>query len=254
MTTPRARAAAAAALGAGDVRPEDVQRLRALVAGDPDGRVRATALGALVRAAPVAVAQPAWLDAAADPDATVRRRAVETAPALGAAIPVAALVTLLGDDDTWVAEAAAFALGERARRNRAGSRRARSDRDGARRPARARSRRRRAGCPRRPRGAPGRARRLRGQARDPSARRPRARRVRRTRGRSRTRARAHRCGLAGPSSRRRPRPHRRRRRASHRPDQLEHHMSRFDVPGCQTEQQMFEFDSGIAVSGRPSGP
>ena len=85
----------------------------ALVAGDPDSRVRATALGALVRAAPAAVAQPAWLDAAADPDATVRRRAVETAPALGAAIPVASLVTLLDDDDTWVAEAAAFALGER---------------------------------------------------------------------------------------------------------------------------------------------
>jgi HEAT repeat protein len=110
---PRARAAAAAALGARALEPADVDRLRALVDDDRDARVRAAALAALVRRAPVAVARSAWLVAADDHEPAVRRRAVETAPALGGAVPVERLLVLLDDADTWVAEAAAFALGER---------------------------------------------------------------------------------------------------------------------------------------------
>ena len=59
-------------------------------------------------------AAAAWRHAASDPDATVRRRAAEVAPALGTSIPARALVALLADDDPLTAEAAAFALGERA--------------------------------------------------------------------------------------------------------------------------------------------
>jgi HEAT repeat protein len=110
---PLARAAAAAALGAGELVPADVDRLRGLVDDDPDARVRAAALAALVRRGPVMAARSAWLVASEDPEPVVRRRAVETAPALGGAIPVEPLLALLGDADTWVAEAAAFALGER---------------------------------------------------------------------------------------------------------------------------------------------
>ena len=78
--------------------------------------MRATALAALVRAARVA-APPAWRAAAADDDATVRRRAAETAPALVEALTLDDLVALLHDTDVWVAEAAAFALGERGDRD-----------------------------------------------------------------------------------------------------------------------------------------
>jgi HEAT repeat protein len=83
------------------------------VRSDPDPVVRAVALGALARAAPRRVAATAWRAAAVDADGTVRRRAAETAPAVGRLVPIAALVTLLTDADAWVAEAAAFALGER---------------------------------------------------------------------------------------------------------------------------------------------
>ena len=54
-----------------------------------------------------------WRVAARDPDAAVRRRAAELAPALGSAVAPRALMTLLADDEPLVAEAAAFALGER---------------------------------------------------------------------------------------------------------------------------------------------
>jgi HEAT repeat protein len=78
----------------------------------PGAARRAAALGALARGgAPKSVTS--WLAAAGDTDASVRRRAAETAPAFGQVAPVDRLLGLLGDDDTWVAEAAAFALGER---------------------------------------------------------------------------------------------------------------------------------------------
>jgi len=110
------RAARAAALGlAGRCSAEDAAWLAQLATGDPDARVRATALGALVRAAPRSAAAPAWKIATGDPDPAVRRRAAETAPGLGRAAPVRALLRLLEDDDPWVADAAAFALGERPR-------------------------------------------------------------------------------------------------------------------------------------------
>lgn len=81
--------------------------------------MRAVAVAALVRAAPLRAAAPAWAEAATDPVASVRRRAAELAPTLAArrraldprAEPV--LVALLGDTDVTVVEAAAWALGER---------------------------------------------------------------------------------------------------------------------------------------------
>jgi HEAT repeat protein len=108
------RAVGAAALGAGPVLdPAAAEHLVDVVRHDPDGRVRAAALAALVRRAPGDEARRAWAAAAADSDAAVRRRAVETAPALGRAVAIDGLLALLGDDDAWVAEGAAFALGER---------------------------------------------------------------------------------------------------------------------------------------------
>jgi HEAT repeat protein len=107
------RAASVAALGNGELRDDDEARLEQLVSTDPDARVRAAALGALARAGSAQSAASAWAAAATDADAAVRRRAAETAPGIGAAIEVRALVALLHDHDAWVAEAAAFALGER---------------------------------------------------------------------------------------------------------------------------------------------
>jgi HEAT repeat protein len=107
------RAASAAALGTGALRPLDEGDLEQLLASDPDARVRAAALGALARAGSPEVTARGWATAATDDDAAVRRRAAETAPGLRTAIPLAALLTLLHDHDAWVAEAAAFALGER---------------------------------------------------------------------------------------------------------------------------------------------
>jgi HEAT repeat protein len=109
----RERAATAAAMGTQVLQPADIARLRNLVERDPDARVRAAALGALVRAVPGPVAGAAWRDAAADSDRAVRRRAAETAPALGPDVDLDGLLSLLEDHDAWVAEAAAFALGER---------------------------------------------------------------------------------------------------------------------------------------------
>jgi HEAT repeat protein len=111
-TTAAERAAAAAALGAQHPDAAASARLRTLVESDPDARVRATALAALVRSrAPGAAA--AWAVAAGDAHAAVRRRAAEAAPALDSAVALDDLLVLLRDRDAWVAEAAAFAVGER---------------------------------------------------------------------------------------------------------------------------------------------
>jgi HEAT repeat protein len=87
-------------------------------ARDPSPIVRAAALAAVVRAAPVRDAVAAWRRAVDDPDVRVRRRAADLAPALAARrrrpdpTQSATLVRLLGDADVTVVEAAAWALGE----------------------------------------------------------------------------------------------------------------------------------------------
>ncbi len=86
--------------------------LEAAAREDPDPRVRAAALGALVRAAGRRRAASAWQAAAADLHVAVRRRTAELAPALGATASVRTLLALLADDEVTVAEAAAWALGE----------------------------------------------------------------------------------------------------------------------------------------------
>jgi HEAT repeat protein len=119
---PVARAAALAALGhRGDLTADDVARLQDAAARDPDARVRAAALGALVRGA-ADEAVDVWVAALIDPDGAVRRRAVELAPAVADARParpasgpdvvVPGLLARLGDHDVMVVEAAAWALGE----------------------------------------------------------------------------------------------------------------------------------------------
>src|SRR5262245_27825143 len=107
------RAAAAAELGSRPLSAGDEATLGRLVRHDPDPRVRAVALGTLARAGRPHRAAAAWHAAAADVSGAVRRRAAETAPAFGTAIAVDPLVALLDDTEPWVAEAAAFALGER---------------------------------------------------------------------------------------------------------------------------------------------
>ncbi len=96
----------------------DLGELVALTLRDDDPRVRAVALAALVRRAPARTSAPVWRVAACDPDPRVRRRAAEVAPGLRRAAPCRTLVTLLADDDAWVAEAAAYALGEHPRPTR----------------------------------------------------------------------------------------------------------------------------------------
>jgi hypothetical protein len=81
------------------------------VGAHPDARVRSAALGALVRRGSARRGRAAWLAAATDPDPAVRRRATELA-ALVRPLPVVALLSLLTDGDPFVAESAAFALGE----------------------------------------------------------------------------------------------------------------------------------------------
>jgi HEAT repeat protein len=110
------RAAGAAILGRRTrVSPAEQRDLAVLVDSDPDARVRSVALGALVHAAPRRRAAAAWRIAASDTDRDVRRRAAELAPALGAAASARLLLVLLDDREPLVAEAAAFALGERPR-------------------------------------------------------------------------------------------------------------------------------------------
>jgi HEAT repeat protein len=97
---------------------DDVPRLIAL-AHDTDARVRAVALATLVRAAPRSTSAPVWRAAASDTDATVRLRAAQVAPALGRSVPNGSLLALLADENSWVAEAAAYAIGEHPRPTRA---------------------------------------------------------------------------------------------------------------------------------------
>ena len=105
---PNARAAAVAV-------EKDARELAGRAIDDPDPRVRAVAIAALVRTAPRRVSAPVWRRAARDADARVRRRAAEVAPKLGRAVTCATLLELLADDDAWVAEAAAYAIGEHPR-------------------------------------------------------------------------------------------------------------------------------------------
>jgi HEAT repeat protein len=114
---PVARAAELATLGfQAPLDPVARDRLVFALHDDTDPRVRAAALGALVRAAPGDATAP-WLRALGDTAPTVRRRAAELAPALpvdadtttGTAM---ALVDALTDDDVTVVEAVAWSLGE----------------------------------------------------------------------------------------------------------------------------------------------
>jgi HEAT repeat protein len=98
---------------------KDARELAGRAIDDADPRVRAVAIAALVRTAPRRVSAPVWRRAARDADARVRRRSAEVAPKLGRAVACAALVELLADDDAWVAEAAAYAIGEHPRPSRA---------------------------------------------------------------------------------------------------------------------------------------
>jgi len=114
---PVARAAALAALGhRGNLTAPDVARLHLAATDDPDARVRAAALGALVRGDVAEDALVAWRAAAADSEASVRRRACELAPAVadasGPGAVVAELLARLTDRDVTVVEAAAWAIGE----------------------------------------------------------------------------------------------------------------------------------------------
>jgi HEAT repeat protein len=116
---PVARAADLAALG--HQAPLGAHDHDRLVRGttDPDARVRAAALAALVRAGDHA-AGASWARALGDDSAAVRRRAAELAPALPDAEPTArALLALLDDTDVTVVEATAWALGELGARARA---------------------------------------------------------------------------------------------------------------------------------------
>jgi HEAT repeat protein len=109
---PNARAAAVAV-------DQDAVRLAAQATDDPDPGVRAVAIAALVRVAPRRVSAPVWRRVAHDGDARVRRRAAEIAPKLGRDASCAVLLHLLADSDAWVAEAAAYAIGEQPRPTRA---------------------------------------------------------------------------------------------------------------------------------------
>jgi HEAT repeat protein len=109
------RAAELAALGHRRLAKGEAHRLSAAFADDPDARVRAAALGSLVRRAAASRARDAWHVATTDANAPVRRRAANLAPALAARDAdalVAPLITMLGDLDVTVVEAAAYALGE----------------------------------------------------------------------------------------------------------------------------------------------
>lgn len=118
---PVTRAAAAVTLGLGGPLPRRAgQVIEALARTDDDSRVRAGALGALVRAAGLRRAREAWRRAIADPNGAVRRRAAELAPKLRGGAPVRGVIGLLRDDDPGVSEAAAWALGELGEPARAG--------------------------------------------------------------------------------------------------------------------------------------
>jgi HEAT repeat protein len=96
----------------------DAQVLAARATGDPRASVRAVAIAALVRTAPRSVSGPIWRRTAHDADPRVRLRSAEVAPKLGRTATCSVLVELLADDDAWVAEAAAYAIGEHPRPSR----------------------------------------------------------------------------------------------------------------------------------------
>jgi HEAT repeat protein len=113
------RAAELAALGLASRLPAGgLARLVAAARDDADPRVRAAALGALVRRGNRTKATAAWRAALDDPAPAVRRRAAELSVKLaaragaGPAAMVDGLVPRLGDPDVTVVEAAAWALGE----------------------------------------------------------------------------------------------------------------------------------------------
>jgi len=109
---PVARAAELAALGhRASVLPADLERLEQSAAEDPDPRVRAAALAALVRVRPDA-AHTTWQAAIGDRAPAVRRRAAELAPTLDGPTVLDGLLGLLADDEVTVVEAAAWAVGE----------------------------------------------------------------------------------------------------------------------------------------------
>jgi len=81
------------------------------LAGHPDPDVRAAALGALARLDDTGLART-LTEALADEAASVRRRAAELAAGT-AKVPIRALAGRLTDPEALVAEAAAWALGER---------------------------------------------------------------------------------------------------------------------------------------------
>jgi HEAT repeat protein len=105
---PNARAAVVAVT-------DDADLLAARAIHDDDPAVRAVAIAALVRIAPRRVSALVWRRVAHDHDARVRRRAAEVAPKLGRDATCGVLLDLLADADTWVAEAAAYAIGEQPR-------------------------------------------------------------------------------------------------------------------------------------------
>jgi HEAT repeat protein len=109
---PVARAAELATLGH-EAHLDHAAHDRLLAAlDDDDPRVRAAALGALVRAASREATAP-WLRTLDDTAPTVRRRAAELAPALPVDARIArALIGALDDADVTVVEAAAWSLGE----------------------------------------------------------------------------------------------------------------------------------------------
>jgi HEAT repeat protein len=121
MGEPAERATRAASLGHRARITIAERRELTVLCGDADAHVRAVAVSAVVRVGPRRDASVIWRAAMQDPDPSVRRRAAEVAPALGAEVPAGALVALLADDDALVAEAAAFALGEHPRAGRQAS-------------------------------------------------------------------------------------------------------------------------------------
>lgn len=115
MVDTSARAAAVAVTA-------DAEELAEHALADADPRVRAVAIARLVRIAKRPISVPVWRQCAGDLDPRVRRRAAEVAPKLGRAATCGILVTLLADDDAWVAEAAAYAIGEHPRPSSAATR------------------------------------------------------------------------------------------------------------------------------------
>jgi HEAT repeat protein len=111
---PVARAAELAELGhQGPLAPESAARVGQALVGDPDPRVRATALGALVRAGQAEDALEGWRASLVDPAPAVRRRAAELTPVVVTdSAVVVEMMPLLDDREVTVVEAAAWALGE----------------------------------------------------------------------------------------------------------------------------------------------